>query len=361
MPGLARIGAAIGLGVLMGTLAVVQPDTLPVAEAEGNHPMYLGVHEQYQAGKDRTTPDETKKRYPLVQLTREFKGGVIEPQNLNPSTKNLCQKVWDAGLICNVSFKFSVAEVLNGKWQPFIEQWAATIRDSGRSAQTILTIWHEPENDKHFNSPEQFVLYFNQVHDWVKAVDPSILTCHAALGYRYRDNGEIDSVEATKWVTKADINSIDIYSGRSFPLDMTLKTSTGFSRWLGSRPGGSKWAVSERGWIAGSDKSAERVASINAEFDWLTSLDLDALPYFYIVWSTEGTEADPLIPLDEAGREAVNEGFARINAKLNPQPTTEPKPTPSVGCVQCPTCNGVGTIPSSWSVTTTISTVGKSD
>lgn len=360
MDGLAkRLAAGVSLGALAMVLTLIQPTNKAASEVEGNRPMRFGVHEQYQAGNDRTTPAETKQRYPLVEMTREFKGGVIEPQNLNPATKNLCQKVWDQGLICNVSFKFSVAEVLNGKWQPFIEQWAATTRDTGRSAQTILTVWHEPENDKHFRNAEQFVTYFNQVHDWVKAVDPSIMTCHAALGYRYRDNGEISNQEALQWVTKADINSIDIYSGRSFPLSMTLPESTGFKRWFTTRPGGSQWAVSERGWIAGADKSAERVASINAEFDWLASLEPEAMPAFYIVWTTEGTEGDPLIPLDDAGRAAVNEGFARIHAKLNPQPTSEPETPAPCESVQCPTCNGVGTIPSSWTVTTTITTGAK--
>lgn len=341
-----RIVAAISLGTLTLALALVQPTSEAASQVEGNHPMILGVHEQYQAGKDRTTPAETKKRYPLVKMTREFKGGEVVPQNLNPATKNLCQKVWDEGLICNVSFKFSVTEVMNGKWRPYIEQWAATIRDSGRSAQTILTIWHEPENDKVFiGQPERFVAYFNQVHDWVKAIDPTILTCHAALGYRYRDRGEITSAEALKWVTKADINSIDLYSGRSFPLEMTLGTSTAFTRWLSTRPAGGSWAVSERGWIAGADKSAERVASINAEFDWLMALPDDALPHFYIVWSTEGTEGDPLIPLDAAGRDAVNEGFARINARLNPEPEPTPTPEPST-TIECPLCHGEGQVPS---------------
>lgn len=347
MPGLAkRITAGVSVGVLAITLALIQPIDKAESVVEGHHPMILGVHEQYQAGKDRTTPAETQKRFPLVEMTREFKGGVIVPQNLNPSTKNLCQKVWDQGLICNVSFKFSVAEVLNGQWKPFIDQWASTIKSQGRSAQTILTIWHEPENDKDFeNSPERFVEYFNQVHDWVKAIDPDIKTCHAALGYRYRDNGQISSEEALKWVTKADINSIDIYSGRSFPLEMTLGTSTAFTRWLSTRPAGGSWAVSERGWIADEAHSAERVAAINAEFDWLMNLPDDALPAFYIVWNTEGTEGDPLIPLDAAGRDAVNDGFKRINEKLNPEPTTQPTPEPSA-TIECPLCNGAGSVPS---------------
>ena len=337
--------------------------------------MRFGVHEQYQDGPNRTTPNESKQRYPLLMVTREFKGGVIKPQNLIPSLNNLCKATWDAGLTCNVSFKFSRAEVLDGKWRVYIDQAVNWLRDNERTAQTIVTIWHEPEDDasdsfrdgraKEFESGIDFVEYFDTVHNWIKEIDPNLLTSHAALGYGYRPavGGTNDKsawvADPANWVTKADIHAVDLYSGRSFPLDVTLGSSTAFKRWLDSRPGNSAWGVSERGWITGKyGQSAERVASINAEFDWLMTLPLSALPEFYIVWNTEGTENDPQIILDDYAIAAVNEGFSRLDQKIKlgsaPPVEPTPEPVPSASTKVCPTCNGNGEIPSSYTVSTTI-------
>ncbi len=333
--------------------------------------MLLGVHEQYQAGPNRTTPVESLGRYPQMAATREFKGGEIVPQNLIPSLKNLCQATWDAGLVCTVSFKFSKADVFNGKWQPFIEQAVSWMRDNGYSQRTILVPWHEPEDDatdsfrnkrKTFDSGAEFVAYFNQIHQWVKQIDRNLYTSHAALGYAYRDKrgGPNDNTawveDASDWVTNADIHSIDIYSGRSFPLNHTLGTSPAFKRWKTYVAGSMPWGVSERGWITGKyGGHAERVESIRAEFDYLTRLPREELPYFYLVWNTEGTENDPKIILDESGIEAVNEGFARLyeyaTTPVDPEPTPDPNPS---GEVDCPTCNGNGKVPASWEVTSTV-------
>jgi hypothetical protein len=217
------------------------------------------------------------------------------------------------------------AEVASGVWKPFITQLAQYIKDNGLQSKVILVIWHEPENDvpKFFNSAADFVSLFNTVHEWLMSVDPSIVTSHAALGYRYRT---LSVGQAKAWVTKATIHSIDIYSGQSFPLSMTLATSAVFKTWKASRPAGSRWGVSERGWIADSTKSAERVASIDAEADYLASLAPADQPDFYIVWNTVGTENNPNIVLDEAGRAAVNRMFAKITRLV------------------CPLCSGSGSV-----------------
>lgn len=344
--------------VLLGGVAFVLTTTgkQPLSAPEIGYPMLFGVHEQYQSGPNQTTPEETKKRYPSLMATREFKAGEIKPQNLIPSLKNLCGKVWDDGLLCVVSFKFSRAEVANGKWQPFIEQAVKWMKDNKKTAQTVLIPWHEPEND--FDTGREFVTYFNQVHDWVKQADPKLLTSHAAMAYQYRDNGKIGTdAKALEWKTKADIQSIDIYSGQSFPLNMTMPTNSAFKRWKRTVAGTQPWAVSERGWITGKyGDRVERANAIRAEFDWLVSLPIEELPVFYIVWSTEGTEGNENIILGDPGRKAVNEGFARIAERLTEEPL--PEPAPSEPTIDCPTCKGTGKVPASWSVTTTI-TAGK--
>jgi len=236
--------------------------------------------------------------------------------------------MWVSGRTAVWSFKPSPPDVANGAWKPFVQALGKYIVENGVQDRTVIVIWHEAEN--YFKTAEQFVFMFNTVHDWLMSVDPSIVTSHAALAYAYRDRGTITDKTAKQWVTRATIHSIDIYSGRSFPLEMTLGTSTGFKRWKASRPAGAPWGVSERGWIATAARSAERVASIEAEADWLAALPVEDQPAFYCVWNTEGVENDPTIILDQPAKDAVNRMFARLNAL---------RPT-----IVCPLCTGAGRV-----------------
>ncbi len=332
--------------------------------------MLLGVHEQYQ-GENATTPVDTLGRYPNTMITREFKGGIVKPQNLVKSLLNLCQDVWDAGLVCNVSFKLSPAEVFDGSWQIYVQQMCRFLVDNNRTGKTVLTFWHEPEDDARdsfpngmksgkgaaFASGAEFVRYFNTIHDWCKAVSPSITTSHAALGYGYRPKvgGKGDKsawvADAGAWLTKADIHAIDIYSGRSFPLSMTLDTSEAFKRWKVAHPG--RWGVSERGWTAGPDASAERAASITNELGWLAGLPDGDKPVFYTVWLTEGVEGDHNLKPNDAMTRAINAGFEVALAEPPEEPSEPPTTT-----MQCPLCHGSGTVPiGTYNVTTTVSAV----
>lgn len=285
--------------------------------------MKVGVHENYQ-GPKATTFAKTVASFPLAAVTREFEGNVLQPQDLVKRLVGRCQAIWDAGKVPVWSFKPDPAAVDSGRWEPYVTALGKYIKDNGLQDRVIVCIWHEPEND--FKNPADFVRLYDRVHDWLKAVDPTIQTTHAALGYFYRN---VSAATAQKWVTKADIHSVDIYSGRSFPVQMTLADSKPFQTWKASRPAGSKWGVSERGWIADAAGSAARVTSINAEAEYLAQLAPVDQPDFYIVWNTEGVENDPKIILDKAGVDAVNRLFERLTR---------------VAQVVCPTCHGTGLV-----------------
>lgn len=327
--------------------------------------MLLGVHEQYQ-GENATTPTDTISRYPRAMVTREFKGGVVKPQNLVPSVTNLCQDIWDAGLVANVSFKLSVEDVTNGGWQIYVQQLCRFLVDNGRVGKTVLTFWHEPEDDAvdsypngtkktglSFANGAEFVTYFDTIHDWCKAVHPNITTSHAALGYGYRPKigGPGDKsafvTNPDAWKTKADINAVDIYNGRSFPLDVILPDSEAFKRWRASHDG--PWGVSERGWTAGPDASAQRASAILAELSWLATTPDQ--PVFYIIWLTEGVENDVNLKPDDAMSRAINAGFEVI---AGPKPDPMPEPTPEDQ--ECPLCHGSGRVPldRTYAITTTV-------
>lgn len=318
-----------------------------------------GVHEQYQGELDRTTPAATLQRYPLTAVTREFNANPIVPQSLVPKLKNLCEAVWAVGLVPVVSFKLSVAEVLNGKWKPYVQAAAQWLKDNGHATDTILCIWHEPENDipKHFKGAVQFVQYFNTVHDWIKAVAPELLTMHAAVTYRYADKNmgttakpnmqpiDIDNETAVVWgKTKADIKAADCYSGRSFPLGTILPELSGFKRWLTYTVGSTAtYGIAERGWMA--DTASEytlRADTIMREADWLRTDPVGRRCALYIVWLTVGNEADPSLKPDSKMAAAVNYLLMRVN---EPDPEPEPEQPAPTTTVTCPLCNGTASVP----------------
>lgn len=286
--------------------------------------MKIGVHENYQ-GPKATTFARTAESFPRTEVTREFDGAPITPQDVVRKMVHLCQPLWDAGKVPVWSFKPTPADVKSGAWKPFILALGQYIKDNNLQGRVIVCFWHEPENDvpKYFKNAADFVGYFNTLHDWLTSVDPSIVTTHAALGYQYRN---LTIGQAKAWITKCTVHSIDIYSGRSFPLGMTLANSKAFQTWKASRPSGSQWGVSERGWIADATGSEQRAASIDAEADYLVSLAPADRPVFYIVWNTEGVENDPKIILDAAGTAAVNRMFDRLSQ------------------VVCPLCHGTGKV-----------------
>lgn len=314
--------------------------------------------------RDKTV-HQAQSTFPLMQVTREFKAGVIKPQNLIKPVEFLCRKAWDQGLTVALSFKFSEQEVMDNAWRPHIEQLAWHLKNNNLTGQTIIIIWHEPEDDatdsflsknKTFRNGAHFVNYFNRVHGWLKNIDSTIVTSHASLGYAYRparggkkDNSAYVS-DPMEWVTDADIHSIDIYSGRSFPLDHTLNVSPAFKRWRESRPIGRPWAVSERGWQADATRSEARAESIRAEFDWLVGLPASHRPTYYIVWNTEGVENETDLILDQAAIDEVNNGYARLVANPEP-PTTEEPPSEDGTTVECPLCKGSGRIEKGGTIT----------
>lgn len=282
--------------------------------------MIVGVHNESTAALAKSVTT-----FPLSVVERPFVADPITAQDLITRFKATALRYVEAGQTVVWSFKPTPADVANGAWKPFVQAFARYLKDNGYTDRVIVVIWHEPENDvpKYFKSAADFVRLFNTVHDWLIEVDPSIRTSHAALGYYYRN---VTIAQAKQWVTKCSIHSVDIYSGRSFPLSMTLRDSKPFKIWKDSRPIGAKWGVSERGFIATADKSAERVKTIDAESDYLASLAPADQPSFYIVWNTAGTEKDPTIVLDAAGEAAVNRMFARLTQLI------------------CPLCHGAGRV-----------------
>jgi hypothetical protein len=264
--------------------------------------MKLGVHENY-TGPTPSSLAKTAGQFPKVQVTREFEPDVLAPQSLTTRIERRCGMAWALNKTVVWSFKPEPGAVKSGAWRPHVEELARYLSAEGRAAKTVVVIWHEPENDM---SAGAFVALYNRVHEWLTAVNPAIVTSHAALGWCYR-NWTVK--QAARWVTQATVHSIDLYSGRSFPLDMTLQSSASFQAWKKSRPAGSRWGVSERGWIANAAGAQERAASIAAEALYLLSLTPAEQPDFYIVWNTVGVENDPDIVLDPAGAGAVNRLF----------------------------------------------------
>ena len=279
--------------------------------------MLTGIHETL-------LPAITVGRFPGHSATRVFTPGVIRAKDLIRPLTAACQSSWAAGQTAVWSFKPHPGDVTSGAWKPQVEALAGWLR-ANPGNRTIVVIWHEPENDvpKWFRQPEDFVYLFNTVHDWATNVWPELVTCHAALAYRYgtTKNG-IGDAEAARWRTRATLNAVDAYSGRTWPVDRILPELPGFVRWHTCVAQGGPWAVTERGWAASPDEYGLRAETIDREAAWLAS----NLPEMYLVWATPGAEKDPELLLDPSGEDAVR----RLLTRLNLPAGFEPSPIPGV-------------------------------
>ena len=267
----------------------------------------LGVHQQQ-------IPKSTAQEFAGHRGTRIFVANVIRPTDLVKKLKIQCADTWAAGQVAVWSFKPHPADVKNGKWKKPVEDLARYLKANPK-AKTAIVIWHEPENDlpKWFKKPEDFVSLFNTVHGWIVAIYPDAWTCHAALAYKYGINkGGITDADAKRWRTKARVNAIDAYSGRTWPLNQILPEHPGYVRWRRHVAPTGAWGVTERGWTCPAKDNKKRAQVMEREFAWLKSLPKEQRPIVYLVWSTSGTENDQGLVLDAQGKTAVKKGFQGV-------------------------------------------------
>lgn len=303
----------------------------------------FGIHQQYHGTLGKTpgltTPTLTLADYPHTKHTREFKANPIQPQNLVPLMRQACSPAWSVGLCAWFSFKPL------GKpedWRPYYEVAIQWLRDNKLFHLITFVIWHEPENDM---PAKQFVDMFNAHHDILKSINPLALTCHAALSYLYHPKVKgkgIDKIVPSQWVTRADYDAIDAYSGRSWPLGQMLPEMEVFKQWYDAVPGSKSgaWVTTERGFIAAPENDALGAETIGREADWLVSNPIGQLCRVYLAWDTIGAEGDPLIPFGPARKAAMQSLMNRITAP----PVIEPEPQPEVKTrtISCPLCYGSG-------------------
>lgn len=294
--------------------------------------------------------------------TRVFSSGVLDPRDLVKEAGLRCGATWAAGQTAVWSFKPNPGAVASGAWRPYVEALGSYLH-ANPGKQTVIVIWHEPENDvpKWFDSPEAFVRMFNTVAGWLRGKHPSVVVAHAALAYRYGDNRGITDAIAPRWRTSADVHCVDIYSGRSNPLDTILPELSSYRRWRKFVARDSRWGVTERGWtVAGKGgNNALRAATMAREAAWLQSLGADA-PEIYLLWNTGGTEGDPglvLCPQGEKVAKAMTTQLAATAAARIAKAAAAASaatgtaagnaaggaPGPQTRAMSCPLCGGSGT------------------
>lgn len=285
--------------------------------------MLVGVHEN-------RNPALTKEDYPRAKLYREFIPGVLKPQSLVDRTRRIGEPVWDAGGVLVISFKPDLSAVARGQWDAHLRDYATWLKDEAPGPCFVVP-WHEPENDM---TAKQFVEMFNRVRRVMKEVYPQLTVIHSAMAYQYRPGGKADKYD--EWLTEADLNTCDVYSGKSFPLGQILPEHPGFKRWL-QMVGGRTWGITERGFHADAQSVQDcklRANTIMREADWLAKTPSCTM---YIYWNTSGTENNPdLIVADTKGEEALRYLTETLGGG------TPVPPLPDTKDIVCPTCKGKG-------------------
>lgn len=306
--------------------------------------MRIGIHEDPTATPKGRTPAEVLAKYPKSQIGRGFSGSPpTTVQDLRPKMMNVIQPYLDSGTkVIYYSVKTDIAQTRAGNWNARYAELGAKAADVQRQygVQVIIIPWHEPEDN--FSSGTAFVHYANKVREHIKlgsngevAVKPCFMAYHWAPGSAGSIAGKTNN--PGEWFGGLNMDdgvTIDVYSGRSFPLEQTLMEHPGFSRFISLLPNTVRWSVTERGWETPSstnstNRSALRVSTMEREFNWLLS---PGSPQDrcddYIIWSSPGTEGAAGLVMDQAAEDKISEFLERASTPVivEPEPTT---PDPS--------------------------------
>lgn len=307
-------------------------------------PVLAGVH---QVGD----PAETRRRLG-GNATRPFTAVVTpgaDEQDLVKKMTAVCRASWAAGQVAVWSFKPDPVAVSTGRFKAQVQAVAVYLKANPQH-RTLVIIWHEPENDvpQWFPDAAAFVRLWETVAGWLRAVWPDIVLGHAALLYRYAGKVDITDAVAKRWRTTATVHLADGYSGRTFPLGMTLPEHSGYVRWRANVAQDDDWGMAERGWTItdnGDAAPALRAATMVRELAWL----LTDRPRVYMVWGTSGKEKDKGLILDaELGEPAAAAIVGTLLALDTAETAAAAAAARTIGCTlcartgACPMCAGAG-------------------
>lgn len=280
----------------------------------------VGVHENWGALDFGRRPNETLERYPGAAVARNVfinRTTAGKAEDLRPRVDAALRPFLTAGTPkVYISIKTPIAATRNGDWNAKYAQLGAhlaAINTSPHPTVVDFLAWHEPEND--FSSGAAYAHYANKVRQHMKAGGGEAVNVgYSAMAYQWSPNRPATANPAQWRQAEMDFYCVDVYSGRSYRLDIILPEHSGFLRWFreiadfGSRSGA--YRVTERGFETPSQTYPEvryelRNETITREFDWLRDNAVGKKCYDYVYWSSSGTEDATGLLLDPTGETIV--------------------------------------------------------
>jgi hypothetical protein len=275
------LAGVLVVGLATAGLVLTGADS-PVQAASGT---LLGVH-------DAAAPGRLAKRYPGVEATREFVGGVQGTGvDLRAKYGAVAKPSWDAGLVPFVSIKTDPVKTGNGAYDSRFRDLARWLENKPDS---YFVWYHEPEDNM---TGPTFAKAFKRVRDVMKAANPKVKVGYAAMAYQW-GSSQNRTKNPAPWRVTADFYGVDTYSGGTQPATAILSEHKPHTRWydevVRKTPGAStKWGLTERGFKGSADQQRAKV--IERETAYLQGLSATTSvtrPSFYLYWNTKGTEGD---------------------------------------------------------------------
>jgi hypothetical protein len=290
----------------------------------------VGVHEKWTAPDYGRRPEQILQRFPGATIGRNAfinRTGSTTPEDLRPFVNRALEPFVNAGTPrVYVSVKTPIPATRNGDWNDRYRQLGehlAQLNRAGRIGVEFIA-YHEPENV--FSSGAAYAHYANKVREQMKRGGGNDINVgYTAMAYQWSPNRAATANPAPWREAEMDFYSVDVYSGRSYPLEAILSEHSGFTRWYreiadhGSRSG--RYRVTERGFETPSSTNPTkrfslRNQSINREFNWLRNSRIGRLCQDYIYWNSSGTEEAMGLKLDSSGEQVLATRIAEF-AKLN--------------------------------------------
>jgi hypothetical protein len=253
----------------------------------------IGVHPG-----DKVSPEAVRNTFPGVTHTRPFihkspNAYLDDPRedSLVRRVERACTPSWDAEMVPVYSFKLHPGQVAEGRWDGQVRELAAW--HIGRKP-ALAVLWHEPEDNF---TGENYRDYFNHLARVMRAENDKLPLVYAAMAYHWAPGGNGGSIEGRTdetdgWnAVEADLRCCDVYSGKSFELELTLDNHPGFQRWLRRMVPDGRYGITERGFSLKNNPNGQQVRAqkIEEESAWLSNTEDGRRCSMYLYWNTKGS------------------------------------------------------------------------
>lgn len=283
---------------------------------------FIGVHEEPTTGG--RTVERAALDFPNTNMSRAFVPNLVTRDFVAKVEAALKPHRFTNGPDSRIylSLKTDQQITARGGYRKPYQSIADYLCEEGLCERVYIIPWHEPEDNF---TGTVYSDYFTNVRTAIKGKCSAIKVGTASNSYHWGFHWKNKNVSVAgktdrpdEWRVETDFKGLDIYSGRTYKLELILPELEAFNRWHTLYADEGEFVINERGFATPSKTAPEvqyelRAETITREFDWLKNDPTGQLCTAYQYWNSSGREKDEGLVLDPLGEEALRAGILSLS------------------------------------------------